>query len=174
MQGKLVDQVAGVYRTDSNATFLSLNMDQDRSGVPAFLKQQGWTLPVAYAQGLDQLLSVRALPTLVIFDRQGRDGLIAQDGVDPGSFVEDLSKHLRETLGEPSPGPAPPSEIEYQEFGSSLGEAVAAARREFKVDSALQTFNSQLSTSVAISASRLRSGTKRAQHSGITRPVFRG
>ena len=99
LQGKLVDQVAESFRTDSSAVFLSLNVDQDRSGVPAFLKQQGWTVPVAYAQGLDQLLSVRALPTVVIFDRQGRI-VYREDGVDPGTFVEELSKHLRETLQE--------------------------------------------------------------------------
>jgi thiol-disulfide isomerase/thioredoxin/predicted negative regulator of RcsB-dependent stress response len=99
LQGKLVDQVAKNFRTDSSAAFLSLNVDQDRSGVPTFLKQEGWTLPVAYAQGLDQLLSVRELPTLVIFDRQGRI-VYREDGVNPGSFAEELSKHLRETLQE--------------------------------------------------------------------------
>lgn len=108
VQGKLVEQVAGSFRTDSTATFLSLNTDQDRSGVPAFLKNQGWTLPVAYAQGLDELLSVRALPTLVIFDCHGRV-VFREDGVDPGSFVEEVSRHLRETLRELSPGPMPPS-----------------------------------------------------------------
>ena len=40
---------------------------------------------MAYAQGLDELLSVRALPTLVIFDRQGRV-VFREDGVDPGKF----------------------------------------------------------------------------------------
>ena len=99
LQGKLIDQVAGSFRADSSAAFLSLNVDEDRSGVPAFLKQQGWTVPVAYAQGLDQLLSVRSLPTVLIFDRQGRI-VYREDGVDPGSFVEELSKHLRETLRE--------------------------------------------------------------------------
>jgi thiol-disulfide isomerase/thioredoxin len=99
LQGKLVDQVAETFRTDPDAAFLSLNTDQDRSGVPAFLKQEGWTVPAAYAQGLEQLLSVRELPTLVIFDRQGRI-VYREDGVNPGSFVEELSKHLRETLRE--------------------------------------------------------------------------
>ena len=54
---------------------------------------------MAYAQGLDQLLSVSQLPTLVIFDRQGRI-VYREDGVNPGSFAEELSKHLRETLQE--------------------------------------------------------------------------
>jgi thiol-disulfide isomerase/thioredoxin len=97
LQGKLVDQVAESFRTDSNAAFLSLNVDQDRSGVPAFLKQEGWTLPAAYAQGLDQLFSVTQLPTLIIFDRQGQI-VYREEGVNPGTFAEELSKHLREAL----------------------------------------------------------------------------
>ena len=88
-----------------NAVFVSVNVDEDRSGVPSFLKQEGWTLPMAYAQGLDQLLSVSALPTLVIFDRQGQI-VYREDGVNPGSFVEELSKHLRATLQDSSPLPA--------------------------------------------------------------------
>lgn len=99
LQGKLIDQVAKSFGTNANVAFLSLNVDQDRSGVPAFLKQAGWNLPVAYAQGLDQLLSVSSLPTLVIFDGQGRI-VYREDGVNPESFAEDLSKHLRETLQE--------------------------------------------------------------------------
>lgn len=97
MEGKLFDQVAENFHADSRATFLSLNTDQDRSVVPGFLKQEGWAVPAAYSQGLDQLLSVRDLPTVVIFDRQGRI-VYRLEGVDVGSFVAELSKHLRETL----------------------------------------------------------------------------
>jgi thiol-disulfide isomerase/thioredoxin len=103
MQGKLVEQVAKSFRGNPNAIFLSLNTDQDRGGVPAFLKQEGWTMPAAYAQGLDQQLSVRELPTLVIFNRQGQV-VYRQDGVNPESFVPELTKHLRETLSEPAGG----------------------------------------------------------------------
>jgi thiol-disulfide isomerase/thioredoxin/predicted negative regulator of RcsB-dependent stress response len=99
LQGKLFEQVAGSFRADSGAAFLSVNVDLDRSSVPVFLKQQGWTVPVAYAQGLDQLLSVGELPTVVIFDRQGRI-VYRREGVDPANFADELSKHLRETLQE--------------------------------------------------------------------------
>jgi thiol-disulfide isomerase/thioredoxin len=98
LQGKLVDQVAGNFRANSNIAFLSVNVDQDRSTVPTFLKQEAWTVPVAYPQGLDQLLSVRSLPTLVIFDRQGRM-VYREEGVEPGAFVADLNKHISEALG---------------------------------------------------------------------------
>ena len=105
LQGKLFEQVAGSFLADSSAAFLSLNTDQDRSGVPVFLKQQGWTVPVAYAQGLDQLLNVSELPTVVIFDRQGRI-VYRREGVDPANFADELSKHLREALQQSSPPPA--------------------------------------------------------------------
>ena len=99
VQGQLVDQVAQSFHANPNIVFLSLNMDEDRSGVPAFLKQAGWTVPMAYAQGLDQLLNVRELPTLVVFDRQGKI-IFRENGLDPQTFVEDLSKRLREALQE--------------------------------------------------------------------------
>jgi thiol-disulfide isomerase/thioredoxin len=101
LQGKLIEQVAQNFRTDSGAAFLSLNTDADRSGVPTFLSQQGWTFPVAYAQGLDQFLDVRALPTLVIFNRRGRV-VYRDDGVNVTTFAAELTKHLRATLQEPA------------------------------------------------------------------------
>jgi thiol-disulfide isomerase/thioredoxin len=97
LQGKFVDQIAGSFRSEPDAVFLSLNTDQDRGGVQAYLRQEGWTLPVAYAQGLDHLFAVTELPTLLIFNREGRV-VFRQNGLDPGSFVEEVSKHLRETL----------------------------------------------------------------------------
>jgi thiol-disulfide isomerase/thioredoxin len=99
LQGRLVERVAENFRADSDAAFLSVNVDLDRSGVPGFLKQEGWTLPAVYAQGLDQLLSVRELPTLVIFDRQGRI-VYRVEGVNPDTFGQELDKHLRKTLQE--------------------------------------------------------------------------
>ena len=98
-----MDQVAQSFHANPNIVFLSLNMDEDRSGVPAFLKQAGWTVPMAYAQGLDKLLNVRELPTLVVFDRQGQIAY-RENGLDPQTFVDDLSKRLREALQESAGG----------------------------------------------------------------------
>jgi thiol-disulfide isomerase/thioredoxin len=99
MQGQLFDQVARSFRGEPNIVFLSLNMDQDRTGVPAFLKLAGWTIPSAYAQGLDALLNVTELPTLVVFDRQGQI-VDRQEGLDVQTFVAELSKRLQDTLNE--------------------------------------------------------------------------
>ena len=65
--------------------------------VMAFLKEEQWTTTVAYSQGLERLLGVQTLPTLVIFDRNGRV-VFRKEGVDFDTFVETLDKKLRETL----------------------------------------------------------------------------
>ena len=97
IQGPLVDQVAANFRTEPDLAFLSVNMDQDRSAVPAFLNQARWTVPTAYGQGLEQLLSVRELPTLVIFNRTGQI-IFREDGLDPQTFADELTKRVQETL----------------------------------------------------------------------------
>jgi thiol-disulfide isomerase/thioredoxin len=100
MEGKLLERVAENFRNQPAAVFLAVNVDEDRAGVPAFLKGEQWTIPVAYAQGLDRLLGVQALPTLVIFDRNGRV-VFRLEGLDYERFVETLDKKLRETLSAP-------------------------------------------------------------------------
>jgi thiol-disulfide isomerase/thioredoxin/Flp pilus assembly protein TadD len=105
LEGKLLERVVERFRTEPAAVFLAVNVDEDREGVPAFLKEERWTVPVVFAQGLDRLLGVRALPTLMIFDRRGRV-VYRQEGVDFSSFVETIEKKVREALHEPAPASA--------------------------------------------------------------------
>jgi hypothetical protein len=97
MEGKLFERVTENFRSEPAAVFLAVNVDNDRTGVPAFLKEEQWTTPVAYASGLDRLLGVEALPTLVIFDRSGHV-VFRQEGLNLSSFVETLNKKVREAL----------------------------------------------------------------------------
>ena len=60
------------------------------------------------AQNLDSLLEIRALPTLVIFDRQGRI-VLRQEGIDPESFSETVQKTVRQALKQPVAPPTPAS-----------------------------------------------------------------
>jgi len=85
------------FRNEPAAVFLAVNVDEDRAGVPAFLKEEQWAIQVAYAQGLDRLLGVQNLPTLLIFDRNGRV-VFRQEGLDLERFVETLDKKVREAL----------------------------------------------------------------------------
>jgi thiol-disulfide isomerase/thioredoxin len=102
LEGKLLEHVAGRFRAEPAAVFLAVDVDEDREAVPAFLKEEQWTVPVVFAQGLDRLLGVRAVPTLIIFDRRGHV-VYRQEGVDFSSFVETIEKKVREALGQPAP-----------------------------------------------------------------------
>ncbi len=105
--GRLFERVIETFRADPAAVFLAVNVDENRDGVLGFTQEEKWTVPVVYAQGLDHLLRVGGLPTLVIFDREGRVAF-RQEGFDPGSFVGTLEKKVREVLG-PANAPSAPA-----------------------------------------------------------------
>ena len=96
-EGKLLEHVVENFRNQPAAVFLAVNVDEDRTGVPAFLKEEQWAIQVAYDQGLDRLLGVQNLPTLLIFDRNGRV-VFREEGLDFERFVETLDKKVREAL----------------------------------------------------------------------------
>ena len=97
MQGKLFELVREDFRQETAVVFLAVNTDEDRSGVPNFLKEEKWTTPVVYGLGLDQLFGVRALPTVLILDPEGRVAY-RQAGLDPGTFIATLEEKVREAL----------------------------------------------------------------------------
>ena len=100
MEGQLFEQVAANFRAQPAAAFLAVNVDDDRAAVPPFLKAQQWTSTVVYSEGLDRLLGVQSLPTLVIFDRKGLV-VFRQEGLDPSTFSATLDKKVREALSQP-------------------------------------------------------------------------
>ena len=97
VEGKLFERVLNTFRDEPRVAFLSVNADEDRSIVPEFVKEEGWTAPIVYAQGLDQILSIRALPTTIILGPDGRV-IFRQNGIDIPSFVDTLEGKIREAL----------------------------------------------------------------------------
>ena len=97
LQGRFLERVVESFRSEPAASFLAVNVDEDRDPVPGFVREEKWKMPVAYAQGLDHLLQVSALPTLVIFDRQGKI-VFREEGMDPSTFEDQLASRLREIL----------------------------------------------------------------------------
>jgi thiol-disulfide isomerase/thioredoxin/cytochrome c-type biogenesis protein CcmH/NrfG len=97
VEGKLFERVIETFRDEPRVAFLAVNADEDRSLVPQFIKEEGWTAPVVYAQGLDQLMGIRALPTTMILGPDGRV-VFRQMGLDIASFVETLEGAIREAL----------------------------------------------------------------------------
>ncbi len=100
LEGKLFERLLDVFRGDPEVAFLAVNVDEDRSVVPEFIRQEEWTAPVVYARGLDELMGVNALPTVMILDTEGRVAF-RQVGLDLGNFVATLETRIRELLGRP-------------------------------------------------------------------------
>jgi thiol-disulfide isomerase/thioredoxin len=101
MEGKALERVVQKFQNELGASFLAVNVDEERTGVPAYVKEEQWKIPVVYAQGLDHFLEVTALPTLVILDRQGQV-VFREEGMDPVSFERQIEEKVREVLGRPS------------------------------------------------------------------------
>jgi thiol-disulfide isomerase/thioredoxin len=97
LEGRLLERVTQDFRNEPAAVFLAVNVDENRASVPSFVKEEQWTTPVAYAQGLDRLLGVTSLPTLMIFDRTGHV-VFRQEGLAVSSFVETVEKKVRGAL----------------------------------------------------------------------------
>lgn len=101
LEGRILERVLVDFR-DQPAAFLAVNVDQDRGGVPDYVREEQWKIPAVYAEGLDHLLDVNALPTLLIFDRQGRV-VFREEGMDPPTFQQQLEQRLKEVLASPPP-----------------------------------------------------------------------
>jgi thiol-disulfide isomerase/thioredoxin len=104
LEGRILERVLQDFRSQP-ASFLAVNVDQDRDGVASYVREEQWKIPVVYADGLDHLLEVSALPTLLVFDRQGRV-VFREEGMDPPTFQQQLEEKLREVLASP-PRPLP-------------------------------------------------------------------
>ena len=102
IEGKLLEQVIDRYHSNPDVAFLAVSTDHDTSGVEDFVREEGWTIPVAYASGIDAFLNVRAIPTLMIFDRNRRM-TFRQEGFNASGFIETLERKIEEALNGQSP-----------------------------------------------------------------------
>jgi thiol-disulfide isomerase/thioredoxin len=97
VESKLFDRVMQTFHGEPRVEFLSVNTDEDRSVVPDYVKEENLNAPVVYAQGLDQLMGVRALPTTMILGPEGRV-IFRQNGIDIPSFVATLEGKIHDAL----------------------------------------------------------------------------
>jgi thiol-disulfide isomerase/thioredoxin len=90
-------QVAGNYEGRTDAVFFAVNVDEDDARAKPFLDEQKWTVKPLFADGLDDLLKVIALPTVVILDRNGKIAYRA-NGYQPEGFEERLTNAVEKAL----------------------------------------------------------------------------
>jgi thiol-disulfide isomerase/thioredoxin len=68
----IFNQLAKGYAGNPKVEFLAVNTDEDRALVAPFAAKEKWTLPIAYSDGLDALLDVETLPTIIVLDSAGK------------------------------------------------------------------------------------------------------
>ncbi|MGA8144614.1 MAG: thioredoxin domain-containing protein [Candidatus Acidiferrales bacterium] len=90
-------QVAKNYAGDPNILFLALDTDDDESLVAPFLAREKWTVPLAFADGMDDLLKVETLPTVLIIDRKGKI-VYRVGGFSPETFSEELTTAIQAAM----------------------------------------------------------------------------
>jgi thiol-disulfide isomerase/thioredoxin len=96
----IFDQMAKNYSGDPNLFFFSINTDDDQSLVAPFVAHEKWTVPVAFADGLDDFLKVETLPTVIIIDRKGKI-VYRVSGFTPDSFSEELTTAIQTAMNPP-------------------------------------------------------------------------
>jgi thiol-disulfide isomerase/thioredoxin len=90
-------QVAKNYSGDPNILFFALNTDDDESLVAPFLAREKWNVPIAFADGLDDLLKVETLPTVLIIDHKGKI-VYRVGGFAPDTFSEELTTAIQSAM----------------------------------------------------------------------------
>jgi thiol-disulfide isomerase/thioredoxin len=91
------ERVAAQFKENQQISFLEANCDDDESQVAPYLEEVKPRIPVVFADGLDRLLGVNDLPTVVIIDRRGKVAYRAE-GFGEESFERDLTAAARRAL----------------------------------------------------------------------------
>jgi thiol-disulfide isomerase/thioredoxin len=91
------ERVAAQFKGDQQISFLEADCDDDESQVAPYLEEVKPLVPVVFADGLDHLLAVHDLPTVVIIDRGGKVAYRAE-GFGEETFERDLTAGARRAL----------------------------------------------------------------------------
>ncbi len=102
------ERVAAQFKGDTNISFLEADCDEDETRVAPYLEEVKPKIPVVFADGLDHLLAVTSLPTVVVIDRAGKIAYRAQ-GFGEDGFERELTAAARRALeSKPAAAMTPP------------------------------------------------------------------
>jgi len=96
-QHPLYDEVKKKYAKREDVVFLSIDSDEDRDGVKAFLAERNWTGPVWFEDGLASALRVSSIPTTIVLDKSGNLAS-RMNGYNPDNFVDMLTARIEDAL----------------------------------------------------------------------------
>jgi thiol-disulfide isomerase/thioredoxin len=84
-----LERVAAHFKGNDKISFLEADCDEDENQVAAYLEEVKPRIQVVFADGLDHLLDVNSLPTVVVIDRAGKIAYRAE-GFGEETFERDL------------------------------------------------------------------------------------
>jgi thiol-disulfide isomerase/thioredoxin len=84
-----LERVAAHFKGNDKISFLEADCDEDENQVAAYLEEVKPRIQVVFADGLDHLLDVNSLPTVVVIDRTGKIAYRAE-GFGEETFERDL------------------------------------------------------------------------------------
>jgi thiol-disulfide isomerase/thioredoxin len=96
------EHVAAQFQSSGDIVFIAASCDEDETLVPAYLQEVRPRTIVVFADGLDHLLAVNSLPTIVVLDRTGKIAY-RSEGFDPDGVEAELSGALRRVLSGDAP-----------------------------------------------------------------------
>jgi thiol-disulfide isomerase/thioredoxin len=91
------ERVAAQFKGNEQISFIEADCDDDESQVGPYLEEIKPRVPVVFADGLDHLLAVNDLPTVVIIDRRGKV-VYRAEGFGEETFERDLTAAARRAL----------------------------------------------------------------------------
>ena len=96
VQHPMIEKIKERYEKSGAVVFLSVDSDDDRSLVAPFLKDMHWGGRIFFDSGLTRLLTVSAIPTVIVLDKDGKISS-RMAGFIPERFEEMLTQRIEET-----------------------------------------------------------------------------
>ncbi len=91
------ERVASQFKGKTDVMFIAVNCDEDEALVAEYLKEAKMAVPVAFADGLAELMGVQAFPTVMVIDRAGKIAY-RSDGYGDEEFENKLAESVRSAL----------------------------------------------------------------------------
>jgi len=97
LQHPLYQQVMRRFEGNSSVLFLSISTDEEHALVEPFLKENHWTNPVYFEDGLAHMLRINSIPTTIIVNQRGEISS-RMNGFNPDRFVDLLTERIQQAM----------------------------------------------------------------------------
>jgi thiol-disulfide isomerase/thioredoxin len=101
-QEPFLEAAAEKYAGRSDIAFVAVNQDEDETLAAPYVEREKLRGTLVFADGLERILQVRSLPTVIVLDRAGKI-IYRTEGFLPEGFIEGLTAAIDRGLAPGSP-----------------------------------------------------------------------